>query len=113
VIEVAGAISAVELAQTQGTRGAEILLLGYPEQGARLSLGVHDLSNNDTTIHASFRYSRKSWQAVVDLLNSGELDLSFVVTHRFALKEWSQALSALKAVGSEPRGKVLLTLNLD
>jgi 2-desacetyl-2-hydroxyethyl bacteriochlorophyllide A dehydrogenase len=113
IIEAAGAISAVELALSQGRRGAKTLLLGYPEQGARLSLGVHDLINNDGTIHASFSYTRRSWKAVVDLLNSGELDLSFVVTHKFALREWPQALATLKTVSSEPRGKVLLLLNLD
>lgn len=113
VIEAAGAIAAVDLALTQGKRGAKVLLLGYPEQGAHLSLGVHDLINNDATIHASFSYTRKSWKAIVDLLNEGGLDLSFVVTHRFSLKDWEQAIATLRSLSSEPRGKVLLTLNLD
>lgn len=113
VIEAAGAIAAVDLALTQGKRGARVLLLGYPEHGARLSLAVHDLINNDVTIHASFSYTRKSWKAIVDLLNSGDLDLTFVVTHRYQLEQWSEALETLRALTSQPRGKVLLALNLD
>lgn len=113
VIEAAGAIAAVDLALTQGKRGAQVLLLGYPEHGARLSLAVHDLINNDVTIHASFSYTRKSWKAIVDLLNSGDLDLTFVVTHRYQLEQWPEALETLRALTSQPRGKVLLALNLD
>ena len=113
VIEAAGAIAAVDLALTQGKRGAQLLLLGYPEHGARLSLAVHDLINNDVTIHASFSYTRKSWKAIVDLLNSGDLDLTFVVTHRYQLEQWLEALETLRALTSQPRGKVLLALNLD
>lgn len=110
VIEAAGAITAVELALAQGKRGAKVLLLGYPEHGARLQLGVHDLINNDLTIHASFSYTRESWKSVVDLLNSGVLDLTFVVTHKFALEEWRQAMATLKTASAQPRGKVLLKL---
>ena len=113
VVEAAGAIAAVEIALAQGKRGSQILLLGYPEQGARLPLGVHDLINNDLSIHASFSYTRKSWKAVVDLLNSGKLDLTFIVTHRFRLDEWTKALETLKSAGSAPRGKVLLALDGD
>ena len=113
VVEAAGAIVAVELAISQAKRGGKILLLGYPEQGARLQLGVHDLINNDITLHASFSYTRRSWKSVVDQLNSGELDLTFIVTHRFPLEEWESALKILKTGTSEARGKVLLTLNGD
>jgi len=113
VIEAAGAIAAVEIALSQGKRGAHVLLLGYPEQGATLPLGVHDLINNDLSIYASFSYTQRSWKSVVDLLNSGELDLSFIVTHRFPLTEWAAALETLRSASSGARGKVLLTLNDD
>lgn len=113
VVEAAGAIAAVEVALTQGKRGAQIVLLGYPEQGARLPLAVHDLINNDLSIHASFSYTRRSWKAVVELLNSQALDLTFIVTHRFGLDDWAKALETVKSVGSSPRGKVLLTLDGD
>ncbi len=113
VIEAAGAIAAVEIALSQGKRGAHVLLLGYPEQGATLPLGIHDLINNDLSIYASFSYTQRSWKSVVDLLNSGELDLSFIVTHRFPLTEWAAALETLRSANSGARGKVLLTLNDD
>ena len=111
VIEAAGAIAAVELAISQGRRGAKVLLLGYPEQTARLQLGVHDLINRDLTIYASFSYTRHSWKAVVELLNSGAIDLTFIVTHRFGIEEWGHAIEVLRKATGQPRGKVLLTLN--
>lgn len=111
VIEAAGAIAAVDLAIAQGKRGAKVLLLGYPEQSARLQLGVHDLINRDLTIHASFSYTQRSWKAVVELLNSGAIDLTFIVTHRFAMTEWAQAIDALRTATGQARGKVLLNLN--
>jgi threonine dehydrogenase-like Zn-dependent dehydrogenase len=41
--------------------------------------------------------------------HAGRLELAFLVTHRFPLADWAQALEALRGPDS-PRGKVLLTM---
>lgn len=108
VVEAAGAVAATELALRRASRGGRIVLLGYPGQGKTVSFAPDDVVNNDLTIMGSFSYTRSAWKSVVDLLNSG-LDLGWLVTHRFALAEFEQAVSTLRhATGT--RGKVLLTL---
>ena len=60
-------------------------------------------------MRASFGYTSSAWRDVVGLLNAGRLELAFLVTHRFPLGDWEQALEALRGPDS-PRGKVLLTM---
>ena len=116
IIEGAGALSAVAAALSHSQRGAHILLLGYPDHGAKLPIVIDDLINNDLTIHASFSYTQKSWAEIVVLLNSGKIDLSFIATHKFPLSQWESALATVRGgnhKNNAPRGKVFLTLDVD
>jgi 2-desacetyl-2-hydroxyethyl bacteriochlorophyllide A dehydrogenase len=109
VIEAAGTTDAVLTALAAARRGGSVVLIGLPPHGATAAVPVDDLVNNDLTIRGSFSYTSSAWRDVVTLLNSGRLRLDFLVTHRFGLADWQQALDALR--GSEsPRGKVMLTM---
>ena len=88
-------------------RGGTVALLGLPPHGATVPLSVDDAVNNDLTILGSFSYSASAWRSVVTLLNAGQLRPGFLVTHRFPLAAWPDALAALRGTDS-PRGKVLL-----
>ena len=68
---------------------------------------VDDIVNGDFSIYGSFGYTSIAWTKTVSLLNSGELDLTFIVTHRFALTDWQSGFDAL-VNGPAPRGKILL-----
>jgi threonine dehydrogenase-like Zn-dependent dehydrogenase len=72
-------------------------------------LAVDDAVNNDLTILGSFSYTSTSWRSIVTLLNAGRFRPGFLITHRFALADWEQAIATLRGAGS-PRGKVLLDL---
>ena len=64
----------------------------------------------------SFSYTQKSWAEIVELLNSGEIDLSFIATHKFPLIEWESALATIRGGNHKTnvsRGKVFLTLGAD
>jgi len=90
-------------------RGGTVLLLGLPPHGQRAAVAVDDTVNNDLTILGSFSYTSAAWRAVVTLLNSGQLRPGALITHRYPLAEWEQAIAALRG-GSGPRGKVLLQI---
>jgi 2-desacetyl-2-hydroxyethyl bacteriochlorophyllide A dehydrogenase len=108
VIEAAGSASATAAALAAPGRGGVVVLLGYP--GAeRVSLPVDDIVNGDVTIIGSFSYTRDAWREVVDLLNSGALDLGDLVTHRFPLSDFGEAIDTLRH-GTGPRGKILLEI---
>jgi len=110
VVEAAGSTDAVLTALAAARRGGSVLLLGLPPHGETAAVPVDDLVNNDLTVRGSFGYTSSAWRDVVALLNTGRLELAFLVTHRFGLADWKQALDALRGTDS-PRGKVLLEVN--
>jgi threonine dehydrogenase-like Zn-dependent dehydrogenase len=107
VVEAAGTTSAVPAALRAARRGGAVLLLGLPPHGQTAAVPVDGLVNDDLTVRGSFGYTSSAWRDVVGLLNSGRLELAFLVTHRFAITDWARALEALRGQDS-PRGKVLL-----
>jgi threonine dehydrogenase-like Zn-dependent dehydrogenase len=110
VVEAAGAVRAAEVALTAARRGGTVLLLGLPPHGQTVELSVDDVVNDDLAILGSFSYTAAAWRDVVGLLNAGLIKPGFVVTHRFALSDWEQALACLRD-SDGPRGKVLLEIN--
>jgi L-iditol 2-dehydrogenase len=109
VVEAAGATQAVERAIACARRGGRVLLLGLPPTGQRLELPADLLVNNDLTVAASFGYTSAAWARVVSLLNADRISPGRIVTHRFALDRFGEALAALE--GAEgARGKVILEI---
>jgi len=82
------------------------VLLGFPGRSVTVPVNVDDLVNSDATVIGSFSYTSAAWRMLVGLLNAGRLDLTFLVTHRFDLAEYADAIAALREP-SETRGKVV------
>jgi threonine dehydrogenase-like Zn-dependent dehydrogenase len=110
VVEAAGAVEAAAVAITAARRGGTVLLLGLPPHGETVALSVDDAVNNDLAILGSFSYTTRAWRDVVGLLNAGLIRPGFLVTHRFSLADWEQAIACLRG-GDGPRGKVLLEIS--
>ena len=87
-----------------------MVLLGLAGDGVSTPLAIDDLVNSDVTVMGSFSYTAAAWGGVVELLNSGRLDLSFLVTHEYPLADWAQAIQSLRTP-SGARGKVVLTID--
>jgi 2-desacetyl-2-hydroxyethyl bacteriochlorophyllide A dehydrogenase len=109
VIEAAGATAATLRAITAARRGGRVLLLGLPPTDQVLELPADLLVNNDLTVSASFGYTSGAWGRVVALLNAGRIAPGQIVTHRFPLEQFADALAALEARDG-PRGKVMLDI---
>ena len=107
VIEASGSKSGAEMALKKIARGGKLLFLGFIGYEASIPFIVDDIVNGDFSIYGSFGYTSVAWTKTVSLLNSGELDLTFIVTHRFALTDWQSGFDAL-VNGPAPRGKILL-----
>lgn len=110
VVEAAGTVEAAAVAVTAARRGGTALLLGLPPHGDTVALSVDDVVNNDLAILGSFSYTAAAWRDVVRLLNAGLIRPGFLVTHRFLLADWQQAIACLRG-GDGPRGKVLLEIS--
>ncbi len=111
VIEAAGQGPAIASALSCADRGGVIVLLGLPAHGTRVDLYPDDVVNNDLIIQGSFSYTRHAWSEVVGLLNDRLIHPAFLVTHRFTLSRWREALETLAhSPTDEPRGKVVISL---
>jgi threonine dehydrogenase-like Zn-dependent dehydrogenase len=114
VVEAAGQGPAITTALAAAGRGGVVVLLGLPAHGTAVDLYPDDVVSNDLVIQGSFSYTRQSWADVVGLLNERVIHPSFLVTHRFDLTQWREALDTLAHVPiDEPRGKVVITLDND
>jgi 2-desacetyl-2-hydroxyethyl bacteriochlorophyllide A dehydrogenase len=110
IIEAAGAPARISAAIGQLVRGGTLLLLGYPGHQKTAAIVVDDVINGDLNIIGSFGSSLAAWEKSVEMFNSGELDLGYLVTHKFKLSEFADAIEALKSAPA-PRGKIALIIN--
>jgi threonine dehydrogenase-like Zn-dependent dehydrogenase len=109
VVEAAGATAAVQMAVTRVRRGGTVLLIGLPPHGETVRLAPDDIVNNDLRIVGSFSYTPAAWRGVLALLNSSQLRPGLLITHRYPLGDWEQAIATLRGGGAAaPRGKVLI-----
>jgi L-iditol 2-dehydrogenase len=108
-IEAAGAAGAVRAALAAARRGGTVLLIGLPPHGQTVPFAADDVVNNDLAVLGSFSYTPAAWRSVVGLLNAGMLRPGRLVTHRYPLPDWEQAVAALRGAPG-PRGKVLLEI---
>jgi len=110
VFEASGSISRIEESIDHMERGGTLLVLGYPGAGVKASFEVGHLINGDFNVIGSFASNHGSWIKTVELLNSGKLDLTYLVTHKFKLEEYKKAIDTL-ASNVSPRGKVAIILD--
>lgn len=110
VVEAAGHIDAVATAFGAARRGGQILLLGISGHGTTLPLSTDDLVNNDLRVRGSFGYTAAAWSQTTRLLNQGRFNPLPVITHRFPITDYEQALATLRTSSDLARGKVLLEL---
>jgi len=111
IVDASGAPSRISEALNQLVRGGTLLLIGFTGYKVPTTMFVDDIVTGDLNIFGSFSYSRKAWTQAVELLNSGKLDLSFLITHRFAFNSFAKAVEALRSAPA-PRGKIVMELGL-
>jgi 2-desacetyl-2-hydroxyethyl bacteriochlorophyllide A dehydrogenase len=110
IVDASGAPARISSAINQLVRGGSLLLIGFTGYKVPTEMFIDDIVNGDLNIFGSFSYSRKAWKQTVDLLNSGKLDLSFLITHRFALQDFKTAVEALRTAPA-PRGKIVMEVD--
>jgi 2-desacetyl-2-hydroxyethyl bacteriochlorophyllide A dehydrogenase len=92
VVETAGAPVAVGLATDVCRPGGRAVLLGIAGEGRELTLPSDLLVGKDMTLIGSIAYPAATWSRVVGLLAERVLDLDPIVTHRFAMSDFEEAV---------------------
>ena len=95
VVETAGVPEAVELATQLCRPGGRAVLLGIAGEGRTLTLPSDLLVGKDMALIGSIAYPAATWSRVVELLADGVLELDRIVTHRFPIGEFEDAIALM------------------
>jgi 2-desacetyl-2-hydroxyethyl bacteriochlorophyllide A dehydrogenase len=92
VVETAGAPVAVGLAAELCRPGGRAVLLGIAGEGRTLTLPSDLLVGKDMALIGSIAYPAATWSRVVALVSDRVLDLDPIVTHRFPMRDFEEAV---------------------
>lgn len=92
VIECVGNTPAVKSAFHFAKKGATVVLFSVPKVDATFELPLFDVYKKELTIKGSF-VNPDTHDRAVNLINSGKLDFSAIITHRFGLEELPEAIA--------------------
>jgi 2-desacetyl-2-hydroxyethyl bacteriochlorophyllide A dehydrogenase len=107
VLEAVGHESAVPLALDLARRGGAVALMGIAGGGQRPLLDADVFALKDLHVHGVFAYTSRDYAEALRLIESGRVDVTPLITHRFPLSDFQKAFDLL-ASRKEPVVKVLL-----
>jgi threonine 3-dehydrogenase len=110
VLEMSGVPTVIRQATEMVCGGGRVVLLGLPTEPVPLELTDHVIFKEARIYGVTGRVLFTTWETMSNLLASGTVDVTPVITHRFPLEEFEQAFQAMDSGRS---GKVLLLPNGD
>jgi threonine dehydrogenase-like Zn-dependent dehydrogenase len=110
VIDATGSLPVLKRSLAFVRYGGKILWFGVPPAGKEMSLEPFVLFRKGLTVLSSFTSVRNSYQAL-ELLSSGRIDVSRLVSHQFPLAEFHRGIEMIEQ-GQENVMKVLICPNV-
>lgn len=105
VLEMSGNRIGIQVALDAVRIAGKIIAFGIPKENITIDWGKY-LINKELSIESVFgRMIWDTWRDTTKLLVSGKVDLRQIITHRFKLSEFEEAMKVMK---SGECGKVLL-----
>ncbi len=87
--------------------GGTVLLFGVPPSGKNLEVDAFKIFQKGLTLLSSFTSVRNSFQAV-DLLQTGQIKVEPLISHRLPLKEMPAAIELIERHDPKVRKVILL-----
>jgi len=78
---------AIEMVRTGGT----IMMFGVPSKGAKIELDMSKIYSKEITLVTSYAASDNDTKEALDLINSGEIQVKQLITHRYSILESQKA----------------------
>ena len=97
VFEGGSRAAGVELSMRLARRGGMVILEGIAGASTRLSLESDTFVLKHLTVQGIFGASSAAWAYAVQLFSAGLLQLAPLITHRFALSDYEEALNTVMA----------------
>jgi 2-desacetyl-2-hydroxyethyl bacteriochlorophyllide A dehydrogenase len=110
VIDASGAIPLMQRTIDYARYGGTVLLFGVPPIGQAMSFDAFKVYRKGLTILSSFTSVRNSYQAIA-LLQSGQVDVSSLISHRLPLAEFPHGIELIEK-GLDGVKKVLIMPHL-
>lgn len=108
VLEMSGNRFGIQIALDAVRIAGKIIAFGIPKENISIDWGKY-LINKELSIESVFgRMIWDTWKDTTELLTSGKVDLRKIITHRFKLSEFEEAMKVMK---SGECGKVLLKIS--
>jgi 2-desacetyl-2-hydroxyethyl bacteriochlorophyllide A dehydrogenase len=95
VIDATGEIQVMNRAIDFARHGGTVLLFGVSPSGANIEIEAFKIFRKGLTLLSSYTSVRNSFQAV-SLLQSGQVQVESLISHRLALKELPMALEMIE-----------------
>jgi len=95
VVDATGIAAAIEGAYNAVKRGGKLMVFGVAPEESRISLSPFRIYNDETTVLGSMAVLY-SFQAALDLVNSGAIAMEVLLTKTLPLNEFPQALDLVK-----------------
>jgi threonine 3-dehydrogenase len=105
VLEMSGHPAAIETGLDALKPGGAMVLLGIPPKPITLDFPKHILFKETRILGVTGREMFRTWEIMLELLVSGRLDVSPLITHRFPAEKFGDAIALMQTGES---GKVIL-----
>jgi threonine 3-dehydrogenase len=106
VLEMSGNAGAIDQGTRMVAKGGRMSLLGLPRERVSLDLLDQVIFKEARLIGITGRELFRTWEQTSTLLETGMVDVSPVITHRFPLDRFEEAF---EVTSSGRSGKVILT----
>jgi 2-desacetyl-2-hydroxyethyl bacteriochlorophyllide A dehydrogenase len=107
VIDATGVISLMNRAIDFVRSGGTVLLFGVPPSGKNLEMEAFKIFQKGLTLLSSYTSVRNSFQAV-NLLQTGQIKVEPLISHRLPLKEMPEAIDLIER--HDPKVKKIIML---
>jgi L-iditol 2-dehydrogenase len=91
-IIASSSIEAVKNAIECTRKGGKILLFGVPAKGSRIEFDLSNIFNSELSFITSYGATERETRMALGMLASGGLQINELVSHRFPLKNFEEAL---------------------
>ncbi len=105
ILEMSGSQAALNDAFAGLKQAGTVVLMGIPKAPVTLDLNRDVIFKETKLIGVNGREIFRTWDIMLDLLQSKKLNLDFIITHRMKLSDFAQAIDLIAAGNS---GKILL-----
>lgn len=106
VLEMSGNRLGIQAAFDAVRIAGTIIAFGIPRENITIDWGKYLIDKELTILSVFGRQVWRTWRQTTDLLKSGKIDLYKIITHRFKLADFEEAMAVMK---SRKCGKILLS----